>query len=1000
MTFDEYEQKYETIYSEFAAVVRSILEKAIAATDGVPLPQSIQCRAKAASHLKLKLEVRGLAESNNIEHEIKDLAGTRLIFYTNTDVDRFLNSGLIWENFSVDQEQTRVHHPRVENESQRYQAIHYTVRLNQDRTKLAEYAKFSGLRCEIQIQTILNHAWAETSHDILYKTPESKGFGGKAMEAIEKRMMRVMDEYLLPAGFELQKVQHDFERLMQGKALFDRGAITSLENCTDNNQRFDILSNLKDYLIPHYDDISGLYLELRSALLKAHGDAKQTETRPISTPFGDIPGKTAEDVAIVITEIIDNLRYVDAGGSLTALSLLHREAPSDYVRNRVMKAVEELARYDLNVWQQVGPAIQMQLSTAISQFNASERRENAAVVICMWREFLKSEMQATSWSAEAMSLSTGGVPASPELTKIRDQAIAGLQTFYDEATSEIEQREILLALWQATTLPSGAAYSNEMCATAVSDTTRIVAFMAGRVSEQSLALREHLEHSVLLAFNRWKQVADEKEDRFGCRDLVRNLLQEILRYRDALNRDGEFVKYKTLVGYEPVFPWHWDEDPFDFARTDAYRKERIREYVDDISTENQNEWYEFIEKCAATKSNDMATFPIFGEFLAAFAKTKPKIAVAFLERGNEDVLRFLAAFLSGLFESEERETYWPIMHEYINKGIQLWGIAQHWYICKPDRPAVIVRLLQKAIEIGDDAAVMKCIGVAVANHETGDQPATEIFFGPAIEYMTRKSDTRWVHEVWYQTQASTFLPKLSDENIEAVLTNLVAAPAIDPHIEKILAIIADTRPETVWKFFGQRLEKAHGDDKPDKYEAIPYQFFGLQKQLSQTPEFAAELVRKWYQPERRALFQFEGGRLLFVAFPDFPDRFGLKLGEIASGGAEDIGFVLGILRNYNGAFRTHEVMKAVAANSSADGTMIVELERSLFATGVVSGEFGFADAYRRKKAEITPWLADERPRVRAFAEKAIASLDINIAAEQRRAEQQREMRRREFDDIG
>jgi len=112
-----------------------------------------------------------------------------------------------------------------------------------------------------------------------------------------------------------------------------------------------------------------------------------------------------------------------------------------------------------------------------------------------------------------------------------------------------------------------------------------------------------------------------------------------------------------------------------------------------------------------------------------------------------------------------------------------------------------------------------------------------------------------------------------------------------------------------------------------------------------------------------------------------------------------MGFVLGILRNYNGVLRTHEVMKAVAANSSADGTIIVELERSLFATGVVSGEFGIADAYRRKKAEITPWLEDERPRVRAFAEKAIGSLDVNIAAEQRRAEQQREMRRREFDDV-
>ena len=32
-------------------------------------------------------------------------------------------------------------------------------------------------------------------------------------------MARIMDEYLLPAGYEFQKVQHDFQRLMQGKAL-------------------------------------------------------------------------------------------------------------------------------------------------------------------------------------------------------------------------------------------------------------------------------------------------------------------------------------------------------------------------------------------------------------------------------------------------------------------------------------------------------------------------------------------------------------------------------------------------------------------------------------------------------------------------------------------------------------------------------------------------------------------------------------------------------------
>ena len=52
MNFDEYEKKYETLYAEFARIVRDILEKAINGGEGIPRPQSIHCRAKQASHLK------------------------------------------------------------------------------------------------------------------------------------------------------------------------------------------------------------------------------------------------------------------------------------------------------------------------------------------------------------------------------------------------------------------------------------------------------------------------------------------------------------------------------------------------------------------------------------------------------------------------------------------------------------------------------------------------------------------------------------------------------------------------------------------------------------------------------------------------------------------------------------------------------------------------------------------------------------------------------------
>jgi ppGpp synthetase/RelA/SpoT-type nucleotidyltranferase len=431
MNFDDYEKRYEALYAEFARVVRDILDKAITGAQGVPRPQSIQHRAKEASHLRPKLEARGLLESTSIEEEIKDLAGARPIFYTNTDVEQFLNSRLIPENFEVHWEQTRIHHPTEENANQRYQAIHYTVSLNDARTALAEYAKFKGLRCEIQIQTILIHAWAETSHDITYKRSEGKGFGQRAMDSIEARLAKIMDKYLLPAGYEFQKVQHDFQRLIQGKELFDRDALAALEACPNNNERHDVLTSLHEYVLPNYDDIAGVYPELKAALLRTVDAARLTEPQPIETPFGDLEGKTFADVGKLVVRILCDLRYLDVEATLGALAHIHQVADDGDVQKNVENCITELARYDLHLWKKVGPAVQLDLVDAIDRLTLEERACFWPLLHIIWRECLGSELRGTSFSADSVTISTGAVPAIDGLRTIREKSIAGLLEFYD-----------------------------------------------------------------------------------------------------------------------------------------------------------------------------------------------------------------------------------------------------------------------------------------------------------------------------------------------------------------------------------------------------------------------------------------------------------------------------------------------------------------------------------------------------------------------------------------
>jgi ppGpp synthetase/RelA/SpoT-type nucleotidyltranferase len=560
MNFDEYEKRYETQYAEFARVVRDILEKAVNGTEGVPRPQSIQCRAKEASRLKAKLEDRGLLDSSCIEDEIRDLAGARLIFYTNTEVDSFRNSPLIPENFEVHWGQTRIHYPTEENANQRYQAMHYTVSLNEARTALVEYAKFKGLRCEVQIQTILIHAWAETSHDITYHRSESQGFGQRAMSSIEARLNKIMDEYLLPAGYEFQKVKHDFERLRQGKVLFDRGAIEALDACTNNNERHEMLGRLREYVLPNYDDIEAIYPELRAALLRAVDSANTTETHAIETPFGNFDGKTSEDVAKLVIRILSDHRYLNVEATLRALGHIYRTSSEAEVRKEVDGGVEELARYDLSVWQKVGPAVQLALASAIDGLDGEERKSLWPLLHTVWRECLNTELRGTSWSAEAVTISSGAVPAVDDLRPIRLSSINGLLEFYDKAPDAEKQRSILSSLWVATRLPSQANFSNDLCAMVINDAKRIVEEITARASAEPYEILEHVEWHLLSEHQRAQQIASAANDRFGCKALAQDLDAAILNFRDVVNADVGFVRYKTLVGYESVMPPQWDDE--------------------------------------------------------------------------------------------------------------------------------------------------------------------------------------------------------------------------------------------------------------------------------------------------------------------------------------------------------------------------------------------------------------------------------------------------------
>lgn len=993
MNLQEYKQEYYHLYEDFAATVKFLLEKALQTT-AIPRPQSIQYRAKSVESLRDRLTQVGQLDSQSIESLRRDLAGVRLIFYTNTDVEAFLQSGLVFHNFEVDRD-IRIHHPTDENEKRRYRAIHYTVGLTDDRTKLAEYARFKGFRCEIQVQTILNHAWSETSHDIVYKEKPRDGFGKKAMESISARLDRIMDKYLLPAGYEFQRVQHDYQRLQQGKELFDQNILDALVSATDNDVRHQLLIALKEHVLPNYDDINGIHRDLLRALMQVVRSARASEPKPIATPFGELPGRATSDVTRCVIEILVLLRYVDVGQTFDALSGVFRDEPDLEIRELVLKEVKDMATYDLAVWKMVGPRVQTELIRVTSQVEPSVEESIRPLIVGVLGTILNAEISGTTWRADAVTFSRGSVPGSREVKAIREAAISGLLRLFKSAVSDGQRHGVWSALENAMRVTS-SGHSEDLLGLSLMNGRRIAEFFLEEASSLSYELKEELEHDYLFIYHRARAIAEDAR-KGANQETARDLMASIERLRDAINADPQYVRYKMLVGFETVVTEQWESRDCDPAKVRQARESAAERFVDEIVPDGEGDWFPFIERCAATKSSDLATFLVFGTFLRSLAKRKPEVAQRLFGRENRNLLQFLPAFLNGLYEGDAVDIYTERIEHYLERGAHLASCAFHFRRATPRRPDYIRRLLHKAIAVGDGEAVHQCVLLALEGNPVEDLPASPDFFEPAIRYLIDRKDVGWTHGAWFPAGPLPFMDGIAAGDAVLLLENLLEVPTIEYQVDGLLSRIAGVHPELVWNYFGSRLRVAEEWKGEGRYEAIPYELYTLKGELAKKVALAVAETRRWYE-EDSTRFRYRGGDLLATVFADFGADVSKELCELVwNGTAKDADFVVAVMENYHGELATHEVLKRIIEKYPGDRGKVASVKSSLDNTGVVTGEFGLVDAMRKKITALESWLSDGRPEVRRFAEEHIRELKVDIADAQRRAEERKALRDLQFD---
>ena len=178
------------IYSKFSSEVAQIIEK-ILKSKNIPY-HSITYRVKDRESYLNKCKKNKYL--NPVE-DIMDVSGIRIITYTNNDVKKICE--IIEKEFEIDSNNSGNKMDKMDENMVGYLSVHYIAKLNNIRTKLTENSIYRDCKCEIQIRTLLQHAWAEIEHDKNYK------FSGVLPKDIRRRF------YLVSGVLEMMDREFD-----------------------------------------------------------------------------------------------------------------------------------------------------------------------------------------------------------------------------------------------------------------------------------------------------------------------------------------------------------------------------------------------------------------------------------------------------------------------------------------------------------------------------------------------------------------------------------------------------------------------------------------------------------------------------------------------------------------------------------------------------------------------------------------------------------------------
>lgn len=215
LLLDEFKENLEA-YHKLNEIVVAILKEKYSKRKDITIDM-IESRVKTEKSLVGKLERKGLKYKSIFD--LTDLLGLRIITFYNDDIDKV--SLEIEKLFDVDWDNSIDKRKTLNIDSFGYASVHYICRLPKSLYFDENMPVLNEIRFEIQIRTILQHAWAQIEHDRGYKTDID------IPQTIIRKIYRLAgllelaDEAFLDFKNEVDNYRDKLKVLLQGKKFED-----------------------------------------------------------------------------------------------------------------------------------------------------------------------------------------------------------------------------------------------------------------------------------------------------------------------------------------------------------------------------------------------------------------------------------------------------------------------------------------------------------------------------------------------------------------------------------------------------------------------------------------------------------------------------------------------------------------------------------------------------------------------------------------------------------